>query len=120
MKARMMHALTSPTSPEAFRRETVFGYSAAWPPAFVGDLHYYFVEHDLRTEAAAIDTSVLSVDLLVGEYDWSATIEDAQAVHDAIPGSTLTFMDGLGHFPMCEDPDLFIEHLVPVLDRIAG
>lgn len=120
MKARMMHALTSPTSPEALRRETVFGYSAAWPPAFLGDLHYYFVEHDLRTEAAAIDTSVLSVDLLVGEYDWSATIEHAQAVHAAIPGSTLTVMDGLGHFPMCEDPERFIEHLLPLLDRIAG
>ena len=119
MKARMMHALTSPTSPEALRRETVFGYSATWPPAFLGDLHYYFVEHDLREEVTAIDTSVVSVDLLVGEYDWSATIEHAQAVHAAIAGSTLTIMPGLGHFPMCEDPTRFLSYVVPILDRLA-
>jgi pimeloyl-ACP methyl ester carboxylesterase len=118
MKARMMHGLTSPTSPEALRRETVFGYSATWPPAFLGDLHYYFDEHDLRTEAANIDTTRTSVDLLVGEYDWSAPIEFAQAAHAAIPGSTLTVMEGLGHFPMCENPEAFIAHLLPVLDRI--
>jgi pimeloyl-ACP methyl ester carboxylesterase len=118
MKARMMHGLTSPRSPEVFRRETVFGYSSAWPPAFLGDLHYYFKEHDLRTEAANIDTARTSVDLLVGEYDWSATVEHAQAVHAAIPGSTLTVMDGLGHFPMCEDPERFLDYLLPVLERI--
>jgi pimeloyl-ACP methyl ester carboxylesterase len=118
MKARMMHGLTSPTSPEPFRRETIFAYSAAWPPAFLGDLHYYFNDHDLRAEATAIDTTQISVDLLVGEYDWSATVEHAQAAHAAIAGSTLTVMAGLGHFPMCEDPEAFLTHLHPVLDRI--
>lgn len=118
MKARMMHALTSPTSPEALRRETIFGYSATWPPAFLGDLHYYFDDHDLRADASSIDTSVTSVHLLVGEYDWSATIEHAQAVHAAIAGSTLSVMEGLGHFPMSEDPERFLAYLLPVLDHI--
>lgn len=118
MKARMMHGLTSPTSPEPLRRETVFGYSSSWPPAFLGDLHYYFQDHDLRHDAASIDTSLTAVHLLVGEYDWSATVEHAQAVHAAIAGSTLTVMDGLGHFPMCEDPERFLTYLLPILDQI--
>jgi hypothetical protein len=28
-------------------------------------------------------------------------------------------MKGLGHFPMSEDPQAFIGHLLPVLDKIA-
>jgi pimeloyl-ACP methyl ester carboxylesterase len=120
MKARMMHGLTSPTSPEALRRETVFAYSASWPPAFLGDLHYYYAEHDLRDLADSIDTSMTAVHLLVGEYDWSATIEHAQAAHAAIAGSSLTVMEGLGHFPMGEDPERFLTYLLPVLDRIRS
>ena len=29
-------------------------------------------------------------------------------------------MKGLGHFPMSEDPQAFLKHLLPVLDKIAG
>jgi pimeloyl-ACP methyl ester carboxylesterase len=29
-------------------------------------------------------------------------------------------MPGLGHFPMSEDPEAFLEHLLPVLDRVAS
>jgi pimeloyl-ACP methyl ester carboxylesterase len=82
------------------------------------DLHYYYAEHDLRDLAGSIDTSMTAVHLLVGEYDWSATIEHAQAAHAAIAGSSLTVMEGLGHFPMCEDPERFLTYLLPVLDRI--
>ena len=120
MKARMMLGLTSPTAPEAYRRETTFAYSAAWPPAFLGDLNYYFYDHDLTDGAAAIDTSATAVHLLVGEYDWSASIEHAQAVHRAVPGSTLAVMEGLGHFPMCEDPKRFLTYLLPVLEQIQS
>jgi hypothetical protein len=27
-------------------------------------------------------------------------------------------MKGFGHFPMSENPEAFIEHLIPVLDKI--
>jgi pimeloyl-ACP methyl ester carboxylesterase len=119
-KARMMHGLTSPTSPEPLRRETVFAYSSAWPPTFLGDLYYYLHDHDLTDEAAAIDTGRVAVHLLTGEYDFSATIEHGQAVHDAVPGSTFAVMEGLGHFPMTEDPARFLPHLLPVLDLIRS
>jgi pimeloyl-ACP methyl ester carboxylesterase len=117
-KARLMNGLMAPQSPEALRRETVWAYSCGWPPAFLGDLNFYLVDHDLREEAAAIDTSRVGVHLLTGEYDASATIEHGQAVHDAIAGSTFDVMEGVGHFPMAENPEAFIPRLLPILDDI--
>jgi pimeloyl-ACP methyl ester carboxylesterase len=117
-KAALMYGIMSPTSPEEYRREVTFAYSAAWPPVFTGDLHYYAFDHDLTDEAANIDTDKVGVHLLTGEYDYSATVAHGQAAHAAIPGSTFTVMHGLGHFPMAEEPVRFLEHLRPVLARI--
>lgn len=119
-KARLMDSLMSPTSPEAFRKETSFVYASGWPPAFLGDLHYYLVDYDLRAEAANIDTSKVAVHILSGEYDASGTAELAEAAHKAIAGSTFQVMDGVGHFPMSENPDAFLGYLRPVLARIRA
>ena len=117
-KARLMNALMSPTSPEAFRKETSQVYAAGWPPAFLGDLFYYCVDYDLRAEAAKIDTAKVAVHILSGEYDASGTAELGEAAHRAIPGSTFQVMKGVGHFPMSESPEAFIGYLTPVLDEI--
>ncbi|MDA3038551.1 MAG: alpha/beta hydrolase, partial [Actinomycetota bacterium] len=117
-KAALMEGLTAPQSPEALRKETAFVYSQGWPAAFLGDLYFYIVDHDLRTEAAAIDTSKVAVHLLSGEYDWSATPEAGRSAHEAIPGSTWTLMEGVGHFPMSENPEVFLEYLKPVLEDV--
>jgi pimeloyl-ACP methyl ester carboxylesterase len=119
-KARLMNSLMSPTSPEAFRKETSQVYAAGWPPAFLGDLYYYLVDLDLRETAARIDTSKVAVHILSGEYDASGTLEHGQAAHAAIAGSTWTGMTGVGHFPMSENPDAFIQYLTPVLARIRA
>lgn len=119
-KAHLMQGLMSPTSPEELRHETVFAYSQGWPPAFLGDLHYYLADHDLTREAAGIDTSRVAVHLLTGEYDYSATVGHGRAAHEAIRGSTFTVMSGLGHFPMSEDPERFMTHLRPVLEQILA
>jgi pimeloyl-ACP methyl ester carboxylesterase len=119
-KARLMNALMSPTSPEAFRKETSQVYAAGWPPVFLGDLHYYLVDYDLREEAAAIDTRKVAVHILSGEYDSSGTMELGQAAHAAIPGSTWAGMEGVGHFPMSENPEAFLKHLLPVLEAIRS
>lgn len=117
-KAALMYGLMSPTSPEELRRETIFVYSQGWPPAFLGDLHYYIEDHDLREEAANIDTSRCPVHLLTGEYDYSATPGHGEAAHEAVAGSTFSVMPQLGHFPMSENPSRFIDHLLPILDAI--
>jgi pimeloyl-ACP methyl ester carboxylesterase len=117
-KARLMNGLMSPTSPEAYRKETSAVYASGWPPSFRGDLWYYVADYDLRGEAGAIDTARTPVHILTGEYDASGTLEHGQAAHQAIPGSTWAAMPGLGHFPMSENPEAFLTHLLPVLERV--
>ncbi|MGA1104410.1 MAG: alpha/beta fold hydrolase [Pseudomonadales bacterium] len=55
-----------------------------------------------------------------GEYDYSGLAELGEAAHQAIPGSTFTLMQGVGHFPMSENPRAFIEYLLPILDQISA
>ena len=119
-KAHLMYGLMSPTSPEAFRRETLWVYSQGAPSVFKGDLYYYSVDHDLREGAEEIDTRRLSVDILNGEYDWSGTPEMGEAIARRIPGARYQTMPGLGHFPMSEDPARFLDIIRPVLLRAAG
>lgn len=117
-KARLMEGLMSPTSPKALRKETSFVYASGWPPVFLGDLHYYLEDFDLRNAAGGIDTSHVGVHILSGEYDWSGTAELGREAHEAIAGSTWVEMKGVGHFPMSENPEAFIGYLMPILDRI--
>ena len=117
-KARMMEGLTAPTSPAAYRKETIQTYASGWPQAFLGDLWYYLVDYDLRELASTIDTGEVGVHVMTGHYDYSATIEAGLAAHQAIPGSTFTPMDDIGHFPMSENPQVFFDYLLPVLDKI--
>jgi pimeloyl-ACP methyl ester carboxylesterase len=119
-KARLMNALMSPTSPEAYRKETSQVYAAGWPPAFLGDLHYYIVDYDLRELAAGIDTTQVAVHILSGEYDASGTLEHGHAAHAAIAGSTWASMADVGHFPMSENPEVFLRHLLPILEQIRA
>ncbi len=119
-KARVMDGLMSPTSPKPYRKETSFVYASGWPPAFLGDLYYYLVDYDLRSQAGEIDTKKVGVHILSGEYDYSGTSELGKAAHDAIAGSTWTEMKGVGHFPMSENPEVFAQYLLPILKEIAG
>lgn len=119
-KARLMDGLMAPTSPVALRRETSFVYSSGWPPAFIGDLYYYIKEYDLRAHAHEIDTERTAVHILSGEYDYSGRSEFGREAHAAIRGSTFTEMQGVGHFPMSENPDAFIRYLLPILESIAS
>lgn len=119
-KARLMEGLMSPTSPQAFRKETAFVYASGWPPAFLGDLYYYIDEYDLREHAREIDTNRVGVHILSGEYDYSGRVELGREAHDMIKGSTFAEMKGVGHFPMSENPDAFIEHLLPILEGVGG
>lgn len=86
----------------------------------LNDLWYYIVEYDLRERAHEIDTARVGVHILSGEYDYSGTVELGRAAHEAIAGSTWSDMPGVGHFPMSENPDAFIPHLLPILDLIRA
>jgi pimeloyl-ACP methyl ester carboxylesterase len=118
-KASVMYGLMSPGSPEGLRRETAWVYSQGAPPVFKGDLYYYSVDHDLTHTADQIDTSKVDVYILCGAYDWASTPEMARALADRINGASYRDMPDLGHFPMSENPELFLEYIRPVLDEIA-
>lgn len=117
-KPAAMMSLCSPHAPEANVRETIWMYSQGAPAVFAGDLNYYGIEHDLRDKAAQIDTQKCMLYVLSGDYDWSAYPAACQALADAVPGATYALMEGMGHFPMSEDPAQFKKYLLPVLADI--
>jgi pimeloyl-ACP methyl ester carboxylesterase len=119
-KASVMFGLMSPTSPEPLRRETAWIYSQGAPPVFKGDLYYFSIDHDLRETARQIDTTRVAVYLLTGEYDWAAPPAQSRVLAAQIPGAFYRTMDGLGHFPMSENPDRFRSYLLPVLEHIRS
>ncbi len=119
-KARLMESLCGPDAPTEYVKEVSHVYSAAWPPVFRGDLHYYMVEYDLRETAHQIDTSQVGVHILSGEYDWSGSTELGHQAHEAIAGSTFAEMTGVGHFAMQENPEAFLKYLLGVLDQIQA
>jgi pimeloyl-ACP methyl ester carboxylesterase len=87
---------------------------------FKGDLYFYGIDGDVRDEIGRIDTALCPLYLLTGEYDYSCTPEDTLTVARAVPGTQVTIMRQLGHFPMSENPALFLSYLEPVLREIAA
>lgn len=120
-KATTMYGMCGPKSPEKYKRETVFCYSAGAPAVFKGDLTYYMKEHDMNDGSARkIDTSRCAVYLLTGEYDPHCPPIQSQELVEQIKGATFAEMKGVGHFSMAEDYQTMRKYLLPVLDKIAG
>jgi pimeloyl-ACP methyl ester carboxylesterase len=113
--------LISPTSPNAEKWETLWHYMQGGPAVFLGDLHYYFTEGDLRNGLLdGLDTKRCPLHLLTGEYDLSATPALTAELAKLVKATSFQVMEGLGHFPMSESPQQFRRYLLPVLGRIAG
>ena len=118
--ASYTYGLNSPLSPEAGRRENWWYYSQSGPGVYQGDVHFYSLDWDAREDVRRIDTNRCKVALLTGEYDYSCTPAMSEAVAAAIPGSRLTIMKGMGHFPMIENYPEFRPHLLSALGHVAG
>ncbi|MCZ8043138.1 MAG: alpha/beta fold hydrolase [Beijerinckiaceae bacterium] len=118
--AAFVRGLMSPTSPLDSRRRAAWIYSQGAPEIYAGDLAFYSDEFDGAEVAPRIDAARTPVSLLCGTYDYSATPEDGAKLAALIPGADLRIMDGLGHFPMCEHPDLFHPHLLAALAQVGG
>lgn len=114
-----MAGMIAPQSPPAERWETMWHYMQGGPGIFHGDLHYYFKDGDLRNGLAdTLKDSPCPLYLLNGEYDPSATPEMGREVAALANAAHFEVMEGMGHFPMSENPALFRGYLLPVLDRI--
>lgn len=118
--ASYTYGLCAPQSPDRHARENWWYYSQGGPGVYAGCLNYYSIEWDGREEVKRIDTSLCGVSLLTGEYDYSCTPEMTRQVANSIPGSRLTIMKSIGHFPMIENYALFREFLLPELDFMAS
>lgn len=118
--AALVSGLVAPQSPAQHRHETLWQYMQGGPGVFKGDLYFYRVDSDLRGKLAGIDTRRCPLYLLTGEYDFSCTPEDTLRTAHSIPGTRVTVMKEVGHFPMSENPARFREYLLPVLEEIAA
>ena len=121
MAATYSFGLTAPGSPEECRRENWWYYSQSGPGVYLGDIHFYSSDWDAREEIARIDTAQCPVVLGPGEYVSPCTPAMTAEVAARIPGSRHLTMEGIGHFPMVENPRLFIDrHLRPVLEDLGA
>ncbi len=120
VSAALVSGLVAPQSPDEYRWETLWGYLQSGPGVFKGDLYFYRADSDYRDRVGAIDTAQCPVYLLTGEYDFSCTPEDTLRTAERIKGAQATIMEGLGHFPMSEDPRQFRRYIMPILDQIRG
>jgi pimeloyl-ACP methyl ester carboxylesterase len=114
----VVSGLIGPSAPEADRWETQWHYAQGGPGVFRGDLYFYTVDGDVRDKVADIDTRRCPLYLLTGEYDYSCTPDDTRELARRAEGAEITIMDGMGHFPMSEDPEGFLSYLRPVLKDI--
>jgi pimeloyl-ACP methyl ester carboxylesterase len=113
--------LIAPTSPQSEKWETLWHYMQGGPGVFLGDLHYYFTDGDLRNGLLdGLDTRRCPLHLLTGEYDLSATPALTAELAKLVKATSFQVMDGLGHFPMSENPAQFRKYLLPVLERIVA
>ncbi|MGE8642522.1 MAG: alpha/beta fold hydrolase, partial [Achromobacter sp.] len=106
--AGIVSGLVGPGSPDNHRWETLWHYMQSGPGVFKGDLHFYTADGDIRDRVAQIDTRRCPLWLLTGEYDYSCTPQDTEFLAGRIAGSHWQIMEGMGHFPMSEDPDRFL------------
>jgi len=117
--AGTVSCLIAPTSPQADKWETLWHYMQGGPGVFLGDLYYYFTDGDLRNGLLdKLDTKRCPLHLLTGEYDLSATPELTAELAKLVKATSFQVMEGLGHFPMSENPAQFRKYLLPVLERI--
>lgn len=113
-----VHGLMAPQSPDAYAAEVLWQYGQGGPGVFWGDIHFYSGEWDARDRVGTIDTARCPLFMLTGEYDYSCTAEMSMATAAKIAGARFQRMDGIGHFPFAENPELFATYLMPILEGL--
>jgi pimeloyl-ACP methyl ester carboxylesterase len=113
-----IHGLMAPQSPADCAAQIWWHYSQGGFATFDRDIGFYSGEWDARDRVHRIDTTRCPLIMLTGEYDYSCTAEMSEATAAKIKGARFTRMEGIGHFPFAENPALFLDYLLPELDRL--
>ena len=113
-----IHGLAAPQSPAECVAAIDWSYAQGGPGVFTGDIAFYAGEWDASARVGRIDGARARLYMLTGEYDYSCTVEMSAATAARIPGAIFRAMPGIGHFPFAENPALFADHLIPVLDEL--
>ena len=93
-----------------------FGTSiAGFHPAGLRSMAEAFAEADLTDGLSSVTIPTL---LLYGGEDVRAPRAVREAMHDAIPGSQLVVLDGVGHVGTLEAPERVNEEVRSFLDRV--
>ncbi|HLW70069.1 MAG TPA: alpha/beta hydrolase [Candidatus Binataceae bacterium] len=115
--ATAVYGLMAPQSPLEYRQETWWYYAQGGPGVFKGDLYFYSIDHDFRQLCAKLDGKV-PIYFMTGVYDFACTPEMTRQTAEKVKGSECIIMEGIGHFPMSENPEIYKKYLMPVLDKI--
>lgn len=118
--AAYVRGLMGPKAPLRQRRVAAWIYAQGAPGVYDGDLMFYSDEFDGEAVAQRIDGARIPVQLLIGHYDFSATVADARALAGWIPGAEVIEMPDLGHFPMIEHPAAVRPYLLRALKAVRG
>lgn len=119
--AALCQSQIAPQSPSVEVWETLWHYLQSGSGVHAGDRDYYVRKGDLRGGRFKMeDPDARPMYLLTGEYDWSATPEATQQILAANPKAKFQVMKDIGHFPMSENPKLFLTYLRPILDEIRA
>ena len=112
-----IHGLSAPHSPAECVAAIDWHYAQGGPGVFTGDIAFYAGDWDARDRVHRIDGARARLHMLTGEYDYSCTVEMSEATAAKIPGARFQAMPGLGHFPFAENPALFAQYLLPILEE---
>ena len=113
-----IRGLSAPQSPAEWQEQITWQYGQGGPAVFFGDIAFYSGDWDARQRVGLIDTTRCPLFMLTGEYDYSCTVEMSAATAAKIPGARFQAMAGIGHFPFAENPPLFADYLLPILQAL--
>jgi pimeloyl-ACP methyl ester carboxylesterase len=108
--------LMSPSSPRDLQDQVLWEYGQSGPGVYNGDTAFVA---DLPEVAEGLGPARCPLYVFCGEYDYSSTPQMSRTAAERL-GGRFTLLEGMGHFPMAEDPVRFRGYLAPVLDEIRS
>ena len=112
-----VRGMMSPTTPLHNKRFASWIYSQSGPGVYPGDLFFYSNEYNGNLLVDKINSTRCPVSLLTGEYDFSAPPESTERMYSQLDNASFKVIKGVGHFPMIEQPTLFLNYLIPELRK---